>query len=659
MRDKPVKAALKPINLERTAWYALVLAVVILASFVPACLNAAPASAGEVVSWGWYVLLPWDTGMVFSQVADGNQHTVALRRDGTVVAWGLDDVGECLPPSGLSNVVAISAGSYHTLALKTNGTVVAWGANSHGQTNVPSTLSNVTAVAAGQYFSLALQSNGTVAGWGDAPSLAGISNVVAIAAGGDQCIALLTNGTVVTSGTDPGFPTPPTDLTNIIGVAVSGNSSPGTETMLALRRDGTVVAWGDGDFGKADPPPDVTNVVAIAGGGYHCMALRSDGTVVAWGAGTLNFGVLFEFGQSIVPAGLSNIVSIAGGGAFSSAVKSDGTLVSWGGDLDGELLTPGTLRNVSTVVAGGASGLALKRDGTVVGWGDCDTTSPNGNLAAPAGLSNVVAIAAGSTFSLVLKSDGTVVSWGEKIPLPSGLSNIVAIAAGDQLAWALTRDGTLVGTGISGLTNVTEIAGGDEGALALNTDGTIISLAGPPPPAGLTNVTGIAVGSFDEMALLKDGTVIEWGYDAGGNTNVPPTLTNALAISARDHSVALTPDGHVTGWGNYYDESIQAAILPGMSNLVAISAGYTYTLGLRADLAVDSLTISNQNPTIHFHTFAGQQYAVQTTSDLRSPDWEDLAGSSIPGTGFETTVSDTNSLNRTTSRFYRIRVVGH
>jgi hypothetical protein len=53
-------------------------------------------------------------------------------------------------------VVAIASGLDHNLALKRDGTVVAWGLNSHGQTNVPSGLSNVVAIAASDNYSLAL-----------------------------------------------------------------------------------------------------------------------------------------------------------------------------------------------------------------------------------------------------------------------------------------------------------------------------------------------------------------------------------------------------------------------------------------------------------------------------------------------------------------------
>ena len=62
--------------------------------------------------------------------------------------------------------MAIAAGEYHSLALKADGTVVAWGDNGYGQTTVPSGLSNVVAIAAGGYHSLALTAEGTGGGVG-------------------------------------------------------------------------------------------------------------------------------------------------------------------------------------------------------------------------------------------------------------------------------------------------------------------------------------------------------------------------------------------------------------------------------------------------------------------------------------------------------------
>jgi alpha-tubulin suppressor-like RCC1 family protein len=63
-------------------------------------------------------------------------------------------------PTGLSNVVAITAGTAHSLALKKDGTIVGWGINAEGKTQAPAGLSNVVAVAAGGEHSVALKSDG-------------------------------------------------------------------------------------------------------------------------------------------------------------------------------------------------------------------------------------------------------------------------------------------------------------------------------------------------------------------------------------------------------------------------------------------------------------------------------------------------------------------
>ena len=93
-------------------------------------------------------------------------------------------------------MVAISAGWYHSLALKADGTVVAWGNNFYGQTDVPVELTGVVAISDSDIHSLALKADGTVVAWGynnsgqmDAPD--GLTGVVAISAGGEHNLALV------------------------------------------------------------------------------------------------------------------------------------------------------------------------------------------------------------------------------------------------------------------------------------------------------------------------------------------------------------------------------------------------------------------------------------------------------------------------------------
>jgi hypothetical protein len=81
----------------------------------------------------------------------------AFAQGGTVVGWGNNYYGQTTVPFGLSNVVALAGAEYYSLALKADGTVVAWGDSRY--TDVPSGLSNVVAIAAGKYHSLALIQN--------------------------------------------------------------------------------------------------------------------------------------------------------------------------------------------------------------------------------------------------------------------------------------------------------------------------------------------------------------------------------------------------------------------------------------------------------------------------------------------------------------------
>jgi hypothetical protein len=135
-------------------------------------------------------------------IAAGDYHSVALKTNGSVVAWGWNEFGQTtVPVEAQSGVTAIAAGGAHTVALKTNGGVVAWGDNSSGQTTVPvAAQSGVTAIAAGDAHTVALKNDGSVVAWGDNSSgqtnvpLAAQSGVTAIAAGDYHTVALL--GTV-------------------------------------------------------------------------------------------------------------------------------------------------------------------------------------------------------------------------------------------------------------------------------------------------------------------------------------------------------------------------------------------------------------------------------------------------------------------------------
>lgn len=104
-------------------------------------------------------------------------------------------------------------------------------------------------------------------------------------------------------------------------------------------------------------PSDLTNAVAVSAGYYQKLALRRDGTLAAWGRNTN------------VPSGLTNIAAISAGGVFSMALRGDGTVVGWGTNLWGQPIVPSGISNVTAIAAGYDYGLALRTDGTVIAWG--------------------------------------------------------------------------------------------------------------------------------------------------------------------------------------------------------------------------------------------------------------------------------------------------
>jgi alpha-tubulin suppressor-like RCC1 family protein len=135
-------------------------------------LGGPPAVAQDVTAWGYagYGQLAVPAGLRATQVSAGVFHTLALREDGTVAAWGSagdgSGSGNFVIPTGLAGVVQVAAGDYHSLALREDGTVVAWGSNGFGQTTVPVGLTGVVQVAGGVYHTVALRGDGSVAAWG-------------------------------------------------------------------------------------------------------------------------------------------------------------------------------------------------------------------------------------------------------------------------------------------------------------------------------------------------------------------------------------------------------------------------------------------------------------------------------------------------------------
>jgi alpha-tubulin suppressor-like RCC1 family protein len=280
------------------------------------------------------------TGLTgITQVAAGVEFSLALRSDGTMWAWGANGVGQLgrgtitdheVTPARvlvLNHVTKISAGRGFALALRSDGIVFAWGLNGSGELG-----------------------NGTTTLSSRPVKIAGLSQVTGIAAGWDSAAAIEASSTsALTSvwtwgandqgqlgdGTLAGHATPE----RVTGVPASVKGvSVGVRYAVVLGADGSVWGWGEnivGELAVAHEGDAVTRPVnAIAGGsgiiqlsagGGHVLALRSDGTVLAWGDnqfGQLGNGTTAEVGGPGPVTGLTGATYVAGSFISSFAVHT-------------------------------------------------------------------------------------------------------------------------------------------------------------------------------------------------------------------------------------------------------------------------------------------------------------------------------------------------
>ena len=182
----------------------------------------------------------------------------------------------------MTKVTAVAAGDEYSLALLSDGTVMAWGDDEHGQLGDGKTANSDVPVA-----------------------VKGVTGATAVSAGGEHSLALLGNGTVIAWGDDDYGQLGDSAVTNeeeafsdapvaVLGVSSVKAVAAGGEHSLALLGDGTVMAWGEDEYGQLGdggialyeetpvPVSGLSGVAAISAGGEHSMALLDGGSVVAW-----------------------------------------------------------------------------------------------------------------------------------------------------------------------------------------------------------------------------------------------------------------------------------------------------------------------------------------------------------------------------------------
>jgi alpha-tubulin suppressor-like RCC1 family protein len=323
----------------------------------------------------------------------------------------------------------VVAGSFHTMLIKTDGTLWAWGDNSSGQlgdgttTNQSSPTQVETgtdwAVVRGGYApqTVAIKSNGTLWAWGNN-------------SGGQ-----LGDGTTANKSS----PTQVETATNWSTI------SAGDSHTVAIKTDGTLWAWGSNTYGQLGngtttqqfSPSQIgtaTNWSAVAAGQFHTIAIKTDGTLWAWGwnlSGQLGDGTTADKSSPIQVGTTVNWNAVAAGYAHTIALRSDGTLWAWGLNSNGQLgdgsttaihspKKVGTGSSWAVVAAGDSHTIAIMSDGTLWTCGKNDsgqlgdgTTTQKNDLTKIGSATSWTVIAGGARHTAALQSDGTVWAWGD------------------------------------------------------------------------------------------------------------------------------------------------------------------------------------------------------------------------------------------------------
>ena len=624
--------------------------------------TAALSSDGRVYAWGYngYGQLGNNTttnssvpvaatttgvlvGKTVTQVAAGSNHTVALTSDGSTYGWGYNNQGQLGDNSIINSNVPTGCQTI-TYSNIYFGEQTLDGMNYVGSNKisgkpksyVPGGYVDVKVIDANNQSAILTNGYRYIK-----PIVDNIQPASGLVAGGDTVVVtgngLFANDTVTINGANATVVSAASDGTSLT-ITTPVNLA-GTYDIVVTDQFNQSVTLAK-SFTYKNLPPTATSITPTLGpasgnqtvtvngsnlitkGGFSKIARGLEanhacgiviGRVYCWGSNSGQLGDGTTANRLIptpvkttdTPMDGKTINSVAVGGNFTIALDSNGIVYSWGVNSYGRLGnnsttsskvpvavdTTGVLKGktITAISAGGDHALALDSNGVVYAWGN-NTYGQLGNSSTSYSMvpvavdtsgvlsgKTITAISAGEYHNLVLDSDGVAYSWGYNgyaqlgnnstsnslVPVTMDTTNIANnklikfVEAGWARSFVITSDGLGYDCGDSGWGQL------GNGSTAEVSKLTAISMNG-----ALNNKTLVSIiaGGNHTIALTSDGTVYGWGNNANGelgdgtttNRLVPTAVITSgvlsgkviIAISAgAGHSSALALDGSMYAWG--------------------------------------------------------------------------------------------------------------
>lgn len=345
----------------------------ILATITAMCMLA-----GTVVSAPTQAAAKEDN---FVTISAGDNHSMAIKEDGSLWAWGYNKYGQLgdgttksttTPVKIMDDIVHISAGGSHSAGIKADGSLWTWGFNGNGQLGyyIP-------------YYDY--ESNSYNEQVLPIPKKI-MDGVTYVSAGGSDTAIIKSDGHLWDTGLLWTDPPDNVEMDDIAFVSASYRAT------MAIKTDGTLWGWGVDDFGKLahvsdhpfgsdvirDPEKIMSDASYVSSGGVHAMIIKTDGSLWACGFnlnGEIGDGTT-KFRSTHVKI-MDAVLSVSAGDAHTVAVKEDGSLWSWGyggrlgdGTAQGRLAPVKIMDDVAYASAGDNHTIALKTDGSLWAWGN-------------------------------------------------------------------------------------------------------------------------------------------------------------------------------------------------------------------------------------------------------------------------------------------------